>query len=78
MRVLEHRGKEKLLIGPAMYHKVEEWPGAFRRWARVGLQFEYGQRFQLYNAFTRVLDETLGRVLPASWARVMVTVCERT
>jgi SAM-dependent methyltransferase len=77
MRVLEHRGKEKLLIGPAMYHKVEEWPGAFRRWARVGLQFEYGPRFQLYNALTRVLDESLGRVLPASWARVMVTVCER-
>jgi SAM-dependent methyltransferase len=78
MRVLEHRGKEKLLIGPAMYHKVQEWPGAFHRWARLGLAFEYGWRFQLYNAVSRVLDETLGRVLPASWSRVMVTVCERT
>ena len=78
LRVLEHSGKEKLLIGPAMYDKVSNWPGAFRRWARVGLRFEYGWRFQLYNAVTRVIDESIGRVLPASWARVMVTVCERT
>ena len=72
-RVLEHRGKEKLLIGPAMYDKVQQWPGAFRRLARVGLQFRFGWRFHLYNAATRVLDESVGRWLPASWARVMVT-----
>ncbi len=77
LRVVEHRGKEKLLIGPAMFAKVAEWPGAFRRWAQVGLQFRYGWRYHLYNAVTRVLDETVGRCLPASWARVMVTVCER-
>jgi SAM-dependent methyltransferase len=78
LRVLEHRGKEKLLIGPAMYDKVQRWPGRFRSWAQVGLRFQFGWRFHLYNAVTRVLDETAGRLLPASWARVMVTVCERT
>jgi hypothetical protein len=78
LRVVEHRGKEKLLIGPAMYDKVQHWPGRFRRWARIGLRFRFGWRFHLYNAATRVLDETAGRLLPASWARVMVTVCERT
>jgi SAM-dependent methyltransferase len=77
-RVIEHRGQEKLLIGPAMYHKMAEWPGAFARWARIGLRFELGWRFHLYNAANRLLDETVGRWLPASWARVMVTVCERT
>jgi SAM-dependent methyltransferase len=77
LRLLEHRGKEKLLIGPAMYDKVQQWPGAFRRWARVGLRFRFGWRFQVYNAATRFLDETVGRALPESWARVMVTVCER-
>jgi SAM-dependent methyltransferase len=77
-RLLEHRGKEKLLIGPAMYDKVQHWPGAFRRGARIGLQFRFGWRFHLYNAAARVLDESVGRWLPASWARVMVTVCERT
>lgn len=76
--VLEHRGKEKLLIGPAMYDKVQHWPGAYRRLARVGLRFELGLPFHCYNAATRVFDESIGRLLPASWARVMVTVCERT
>jgi SAM-dependent methyltransferase len=76
-RVLEHRGKEKLLIGPAMYDKVHNWSGGFRRLARVGLQFRYGWRFHLYNAASRVFDESVGRLLPQSWSRVMVTVCER-
>jgi SAM-dependent methyltransferase len=76
-RVLEHRGKEKLLIGPAMYDKVHNWPGGFRRLAQVGLQFRYGWRFHLYNAASRVFDESVGRLLPQSWSRVMVTVCER-
>ena len=77
LRPLSHRGKEKLLIGPAMYAKVQEWPGSFGRWARLGRRFEFGWRFQLYNAATRVLDESVGRFLPERWARVMVTVCER-
>jgi len=77
-RMREHRGKEKLLIGPAMYDKVQHWPGALRALARVGIRFRFGWRFQLYNAANRALDETLGRVLPESWARVMVSVCERT
>jgi SAM-dependent methyltransferase len=77
-RVVEHRGKEKLLIGPAMWDKVQEWPGGFRTLARIGLAFRYGWRFHAYNAVTRVLDESVGRVLPTSWSRVMVSVCERT
>jgi SAM-dependent methyltransferase len=76
-RLLEHRGKEKLLIGPAMYDKVQQWPGGLHRFAQLGLQFRFGWRFHLYNAVNRVLDESLGRWLPASWSRVMVTVCER-
>jgi SAM-dependent methyltransferase len=77
LRVTEHRGKEKLLIGPAMYDKVQQWPGRFRGLARVGLQFRFGWRFHLYNAVSRVLDESVGRWLPESWSRIMVTVCER-
>jgi SAM-dependent methyltransferase len=76
--VLEHRGKEKLLIEPAMYDKVQQWPGAYRRWARIGLRFRFGRRFHVYNAAMRVLDESIGRCLPDRWARVMVTVCERS
>jgi SAM-dependent methyltransferase len=77
LRVLEQRGREKLLIGPAMYDKVREWPGSLRRLAQLGILFRFGVPFQLHNAATRVLDETLGRALPESWARIAVTVCER-
>jgi SAM-dependent methyltransferase len=77
LRVLEQRGREKLLIGPAMYDKVAQWPGALRRLARVGILFRFGVPFHVYNAATRLLDETLGRALPEGWARVMVSVCER-
>jgi hypothetical protein len=76
-RIVEHRGKEKVLIGPATYDKVHNWPGAFRSLARVGLQFRYGWRFHLYNATMRAFDESIGRLLPERWSRVMVTVCER-
>jgi SAM-dependent methyltransferase len=77
LRVVEHRGKEKLLIDPAMYDKFQAWPGPLGTWSQRGLRFRFGRRFHLYNAATRALDESVGRWLPASWARVMVTVCER-
>jgi SAM-dependent methyltransferase len=77
LRVLEHRGREKLLIGPAMYDKVREWPGGLRRLAGLGIRFRYGIPFQLHNAAMRVLDETVGRLVPEGWARIAVTVCER-
>jgi SAM-dependent methyltransferase len=76
--LVEHRGMEKLLIAPAMYDKVGEWPGGFGALARLGLWFRFGGRFQFYNALVRVLDESVGRLLPRGWARVMLTVCRRS
>ena len=61
-----------------MCDKVQHWPGLLRRLARIGLRFRYGWRFHVYNAALRAFDETVGRMLPASWSRVIVTVCERT
>ena len=34
LRVLEYRGKDKLLIPPAMFDKVGQWGGALRRVGR--------------------------------------------
>jgi hypothetical protein len=76
-RVLEHCGKEKLLIAPAMFDKVQRWGGGLARLSRLGLRFRTGPAFHLYNAGLRLFDETLGRALPARWARVVVTVCEK-
>lgn len=76
-RVVEHRGKEKLFFSPWMYDKVRQWDGGVRRLAGLFLRFAGGPQFQAYNAFVRSFDETVGRVLPTRFARVMVTVCEK-
>ena len=77
LRVLEHHGREKILIGPAMYDKVGQWPGGLRHLARLGIRFRFGLPFQLHNAAMRVLDETVGAAVPEGWARIALTVCER-
>ena len=76
-RILEHRGKEKLLIAPAMYDKLREFGGWMRPFAELGCRFRSGPMFYAYNGVIRVLDETLCRVLPKNWSRVMVSVCEK-
>ena len=76
-KVLEHRGKEKLLIAPAMYDKLREFGGWMRPLAELGCRFRSAPGYYVYNGFIRILDETLCRVLPDRWSRVMVTVCEK-
>jgi SAM-dependent methyltransferase len=76
-QVLEHRGKEKLLISPAMYDKVREFGGWMRPFAELGYRFKSAPLFYAYNGAVRVLDETLGAVLPTAWSRVMVSVCQK-
>jgi SAM-dependent methyltransferase len=77
LRVLEFRGKDKLLVAPAIYDKFGQWPGGVGRFAALGASLGSGRKFHLYNALLRILDETLGRLLPASWSRVIVAVCEK-
>jgi len=76
-RVLRCRGNEKLLFSPDTYDKVSRWPGWPRAIARIGLRFRRGAAFQLWNLGLRVFDETLGRLLPLSWSRTLVVVCQR-
>lgn len=77
LRVLEYRGKDKLLIPPPMFDKVGQWGGGLKRLGDVGVWFSRGLRFQLANALLRLLDETAGRLLPLSWSRIVVAVCEK-
>jgi SAM-dependent methyltransferase len=76
--VLEHRGQEKLFIAAASFDKIQHWGGGLRRLAALGLRFRSGPAYHLYSAGIRVFDESLGRLLPESWARIAVTVCEKT
>lgn len=76
-RLISEQGKEKLLIGPAMYDKVQHWGGGLARLARVGLRFRTGVPFHLYNAAMRIFDETAGRALPHSWSRIVIAAWEK-
>jgi SAM-dependent methyltransferase len=76
-RMLEFRGKDKLLIPPPMFGKIREWGGALDRIGAIGSWFSKGWRFRLANAVLRILDETVGRMLPVSWSRVVVVVYEK-
>jgi SAM-dependent methyltransferase len=75
--VREDRGKEKLFIAPAMFDKIQHWGGGLRRLASLGLRFRSGPAYHVYSAGIRLFDATVGRLLPESWARVAVTVCEK-
>jgi len=77
LRVVEYRGKDKLLVPPAIFDKAREWGGSLQRIGNAGVWFSQGLRFQLANGLLRVLDETVGRLLPLSWSRTVVAVCEK-
>jgi SAM-dependent methyltransferase len=77
-RILEFHGKDKLLIPPAMFGKIREWGGIMKPIGDVGAFFSEGVRFQLANGLLRTLDETVGRVIPETWSRVIIAVCEKS
>jgi SAM-dependent methyltransferase len=76
-RMVEQRGHEKVLISPYMYDKVRHWGGGLRTLAGVGDHLRKKPWSQLYNGLVRVFDETVGRALPESWSRVLVSVCQK-
>ena len=77
-RVIDNQGCEKTpMIGPAMYDKVQHWGGWLGRAARVGHRFSRAPWFQAYNGATRVVDATVGALLPLDWSRVVISVCEK-
>ncbi len=77
-RVLEHRGKEKTWIqSPWEYEKIGQWPGWPRRISSLGLRFTRPPWLYAYTALVRCIDEFVGPMLPLSWSRTVLSVCER-
>jgi hypothetical protein len=60
-----------------MYDKVAQWPGWTRPLARVAWRLSRPPWFHFYNGALRVLDATVGRLLPLSWSRIVISVCEK-
>jgi SAM-dependent methyltransferase len=58
----------------SVYAKMKEWPGSLGSIARH-LEFINCRKCQYYYyAMLRVIDETVGRLLPRSWGRIAITV----
>jgi hypothetical protein len=67
-----------LLQSHSVYAKMPHWGGTAGGLGRA-LDF-VGRRpyANIYHGLLRVIDETVGRLLPRRWGRIMVTVAEKT
>jgi SAM-dependent methyltransferase len=77
-RVIRHQGMEKTFVqSPAAYEKLRKFGRAdhhlFAWAARLGRQ----PFFYPYTAVVRLVDTLVGPLLPTSWARVALAVCEK-
>lgn len=74
-RLLQHLGFERSpLVSPSTFDKLSRWDGAAQRLFRLGARLQSSRLFYPYLALQRTFDASLGRMLPRSWARIMVTV----
>ena len=79
-KVVEQVGLEKTpLQSTTVYGKMKRWPQPFAAAGAVLSRIERSRAsFFSYIGVLRALDETVGRALPSRWARMALTVCEKT
>ncbi len=76
--VLRHCGLEKTPFQSASaFYKLGQYPGMLSRLLARGTALGTSRLFYPYTVFLRLLDTTIGRFLPADWARMDLVVCER-
>jgi len=77
-QVLRHFGMERTPVqSTSVYEKLSQWPTGIRVIGSVGRRFGTRPWFRPYTLIVRVIDETIGRLLPREWARIALTVCVR-
>ncbi len=65
------------LQSTSVYLKMKQWEGS-ARWLGRLLSLVDRRPFLLpYQAFLRVIDETVGRLFPAAWGRMAITVAQK-
>lgn len=77
-QIADHRGMEKTFVQSASAYeklrKFDDWP------ATLFYMFYLAGRtrlFYFYTVFVRLIDVTICRLLPNSWARIEISVCEK-
>jgi SAM-dependent methyltransferase len=74
--VLVHRAMEKTLLQPPdVYEKLHRWKAS--RLMRLGSYLSRPPLNYAYIALLRMIDESIGRLLPERWGRIALTVCKR-
>jgi len=77
LQVLENFGMERFLQSTSVFIKMKKWGGLlsiFSKCAKV-LQLRYLNYF--YLAAVRLCDESIGRLLPESWSRILLSVARK-
>lgn len=78
-RLLEHLPMERTpVLSPSVFEKFSRWPGIGRRFWKALYRMQ-SKRIPLYgySALIRASDRTWGRMLPRSWARTSIIVCQK-
>lgn len=77
-RVLQHIGMEKTCIqSPPVYSKLSAYGGAAGRIFGLASVLAAQPLYYVYTALIRVVDTVVCPSLPADWARIALTVCQK-
>lgn len=78
LEVVEQRGLEKTPLQPAsVYTKLAAMSGRGARLFHAAEALGRAPLFHPYTALLRAVDTTLSRRLPAGWARIELTTCQK-
>lgn len=76
--LLERRGMEKTFFqSPAAYTKLAEFGGAASQLFRWAKSLGKKPLFYPYTALMRIVDTLANPLLPRSWARIELVICEK-
>ncbi len=65
------------LQSTSVYKKMKLWGGAPRLVGRLTAFLDWAPVAKPYWAFLRLIDETVGRLFPRSWGRIVITVAKK-
>jgi SAM-dependent methyltransferase len=65
------------LQSTSVYLKMQQWDGSVRWLGRLLSLLNRRPLLLPYQAFLRLIDETVGRLFPAAWGRMAITVAQK-
>lgn len=66
------------LLSPSVWSKFAQWPGVRGRVGQMLCTLGYKPLLFSYQALLRLIDISVGRLMPARWGRIALTVARKT